>query len=260
MHEAAYRALGIDATYERILVQSTELEGFVAKLATEGFRGVNVTLPHKERVLTLVDEVTPTARAVGAVNTVTVEESGRLEGHNTDAPGLVRSLAEVGVGARGRRVLILGAGGAARAAAVGLGEAGAVRIAVAARRLEAAEALSRDLSPHLSAPLSALRIGDGLDAAFDETDLLVQATSATLGDTDEAYAFADALPFDALPANAVVTDLVYAPRITSVLARAEARGLATVDGLGLLIHQGALSFERWLGRPAPVDAMRRALE
>ncbi len=258
MHQAAFRALGVDATYERIRVEPDALAGFVARLAEDGYRGINVTLPHKAKVMALVDRSTPTARAIGAVNTVTVERSG-LEGENTDAPGLVRALQAGGFDAPGQRIVVLGAGGAARAAVVGLAEAGASRIRIAARRPDAARALVDDLASHLPAALDALGLDDELEGAFAETDLLVQATSATLGETDEAKRFADALPMSALPRGAFVTDLVYAPRRTAVLRAAEAAGHATIDGLGMLVHQGALALERWLGQPAPVDAMRHVL-
>jgi shikimate dehydrogenase len=259
MHEAAYRALGIDATYERVHVEPEDLERFLDE-RSRSFRGFNATLPHKEHLLSLVDVVTERATVVGAINSVTVEADGRLEGDNTDAPGLVGALAEAEVVVKGARVVVLGAGGAARASVVGLGEAGAARITVVARRPEAASSLCDSLAPYLSTDLDAVPLAGPLDGLFGETDLLVQATSATLGDTDVARAFASSLPLAALPDHAVVTDLVYAPLRTTVLAAAESRGLRTADGLGLLIHQGALSFERWLGRPAPIDAMRRVLE
>ncbi len=260
MHQAAYRALGIDATYERILVAPEALEGFVAALPTSGLGGVNVTLPHKERIASLVDVSTKVATSVGAVNCVTVLDDGRLEGDNTDAPGSIRALAEAGCEVCGRRCVVLGAGGAARAAVVGLVEAGAEEVVIAARRPDAAEALVAGLTRHLGAPpLRASGLGEELEGVFAAAGLLVQATSATLKDTETARTFAASLPLAALPATAVVTDLVYAPLCTTVLAAAEARGLTTVDGLGLLIHQGALSFERWLGRTAPIDVMRRAV-
>jgi len=259
MHEAAYRALGIDATYERVHVAPDELAGFIGRLAAEGFRGINVTLPHKQAVGAHLDEISKRARIIGAVNSITVEDDGRLVGDNTDAPGLVRSLVEAGFAPRGARVVILGAGGAARAAVVGLAEAGASAITIAARREEAAEALIEDLDAATVPTLARSGMGESLRAVFEDASLLVQATSATLASSPDPTGFAAALPLDALPRDATVVDLVYSPRETTVLAAAASHGLRTVDGLGMLVCQGALSLERWLGQPAPIAAMRDAL-
>jgi len=259
MHEAAYRALGIDATYERVHVTPDELADFIGRLAAEGFRGVNVTLPHKEVVGALLDTISDRARVIGAVNSITIEKDGPLVGDNTDAPGLVRSLEEAGFAPEGARVVVLGAGGAARAAVVGLAEAGASTITIAARREVAAEALIADLDSVTAPTLARSAMGESLRTVFQDTDLLVQATSATLASSPDAEAFAAALPMDALPSSATVVDLVYVPQQTTVLVAAAARELRVVDGLGMLVCQGALSFERWLGQPAPLSAMRHAL-
>jgi shikimate dehydrogenase len=259
MHNAAFAHLGIDAVYVPFPVAPQGLASAVAGLRALGVRGVNVTVPHKEAILPLLDDVDADARALGAVNTV-VRDGARLVGTNTDGPGLVRSLEEAGVDVKGRRVTVLGAGGAARAAVVGLARAGASRIVVAARRPDQADALRRAVQPTVcDTPIDACAMDGDLAAGFAATDLLVQATSATLGDTPTAQSFTSALPLDALPAKAAVVDLVYKPLETTLLHAARARGLQGVDGLGMLLHQGALGFERWTGHPAPVDVMRRAL-
>jgi shikimate dehydrogenase len=258
MHEAAYRALGIDARYERIHVEPDALPAFVAGLDAEGFRGVNVTLPHKGAVIPLLDEVSDAARTIGAVNTITVED-GRLHGDNTDAQGLELALRERGVALFGAEAVVLGAGGAARAATYGLCRAGTIPT-VAARRPDAARELADAIGLAFSIHLSSIGFDDAaLAHAFARAHLVVQCTSATLGDDAGAQAFADILPWHALRDSAVVTDLVYEPKKTTVLRAAEGRGLRTVDGLGMLVHQGALSFERWLGRRAPIGAMRAAV-
>jgi shikimate dehydrogenase len=254
MHEAAYRVLGIDARYESILVEPGGLSAFVEALGAEGFRGVNVTLPHKGAVIPLLDEVSDAALAIGAVNVITVD-GARRRGDNMDAEGLTSALEEAGVRVRDARVVVLGAGGAARAAVYGLGSAGAASITIATRRAAGGDDLVSTIGERLRTPLAATDLGDGLRKAFADADLVVQCTSATLGQGDDARAFASLLPFVALSSGAVVADIVYEPRKTTVLAAAEARGLRTVDGLGMLVHQGALSFERWLGRPAPISAM-----
>lgn len=260
MHEAAFRALGLDAVYLRFEVEPSRLEDALRGVVALGLGGVNVTLPHKARALALVDEASDAARAIGAVNTI-VRRGDRLVGDNTDADGLVRSLVEAGFDATGAHVVVLGAGGAARAAVVGLGHAGAAQITVAARRLDQAEALARELAGHAgSAALHAIAIETGpLREAFAETTLLVQATSATLHDGPHGAALVAALPLDALGRDAVVTDLVYTPRDTALLRAARELSLHTVDGLGMLVHQGALAFRAFTGRDAPLDAMRAAL-
>jgi len=255
IHTAALEASGIDAVYLPLPVPPESLASAIDGLRALGAFGANVTLPHKERVMEHLDAVEPSARAIGAVNTI-VRDGDRLVGANTDGAGLARSLSEAGVVVRGARVLVVGAGGAARASVAGLLEEGAAEVAVAARRADRAA----DIASSIEGAVSALDLSDpgAMRAAAAQTDLLVQATSATLGDRDPT--FAASLPLAELPASAAVVDLVYSPRETSVLRAAAARGLRTVDGLGMLVWQAALAFERWHGVTAPVEVMRRAAE
>ena len=258
MHEAAAKAVGLQLSYELFGVPPERLAEAVAEQHQAGIDGYNLTVPHKQAIMAEIDEVTPSARTIGAVNTV-VRTEGRYVGHNTDAPGLVRSLEEAGVQLRGANVLILGAGGASRAAAVGLAEAEASKVVVLARRLEQAEALASSLRAHLPCAIEAGPM-KGAEPYFAEASVLVQATSATLASNPGAGAFAAALPMDSLDEAAAVVDMVYDPLETSVLARAKAHGAKTVDGLGMLLHQGAIAFEMWTGAQAPVEVMRKALE
>jgi len=259
MHNAAFATFGLDALYVPLAVPPERLPAALAALRALGIAGANATLPHKAALLGLLDDVEPAARAIGAVNTI-VRDGARLLGVNTDADGLARSLQHAGVALFGARAIVLGTGGAARAALVGLATAGAERIWIAGRRPEQAAQLAAELRAHCApctlepCDLSALP-----PAALAACDLMVQATSATLGDDANAHAFAASIPLEALRADAVVCDLVYKPLHTALMQRASARGLRTVDGLGMLLHQGALAFERWTGRPAPLDSMRRAL-
>ena len=149
MHESAARALGLQLRYERFEVPPEGLAEAIAAKHAAGIDGYNLTVPHKEAILSLIDEIAPAARAIGAVNTV-VRTGGRYIGHNTDAPGFVRSLEEAGVSVRGARVVVLGAGGASRAAVVGLANAGAAEITVLSRRPEQSEALLRSLGEELA--------------------------------------------------------------------------------------------------------------
>jgi shikimate dehydrogenase len=261
LHSAAFRARGLEAQYVCFPVHPDDVADAVRGLKALGVRGANVTVPHKEAVIPWLDSVTPEARAIGAVNTI-VREVDRLVGHNTDAPGLARSLDDAGVELSGARVLVLGAGGAARASVVGLAQRGASRIVIAARRSEQAEILVRDLAVTCGdTVLAATDLGrESLTRELRETTLLVQSTSATLASSPDAAGFAASLAIELLPEQATVIDLVYRPRVTTVLARAKERGLRAVDGLGMLLHQGALAFELWTHMPAPLEVMRATLE
>ncbi len=260
MHNRAFAALGLAAVYVPFAVAPEKLSAAISGIRALGMRGANVTLPHKSAVMALLDHVEPDALAIGAVNTL-YRDGERLCGTNTDAEGLARALREASVQLAGARVTLLGAGGAARASLVGLARAGAARITVVARRLAEAQGIVAELASAVQpCELCALGLADvSLPQIFAATDLLVQATSATLNGGPAAEAFIAGLPVAALPASAVVTDLVYRPLETALLRAASQRGLRTVDGLGMLLHQGALAFERWTGRAAPLSVMRAAL-
>ncbi|MEZ4288719.1 MAG: shikimate dehydrogenase [Polyangiales bacterium] len=253
IHRAAANALDLELEYYLYPIEPTKFEDGISAIREQHLNGFNVTVPHKVRILDELDVIDPSALAIGAVNTVVVKND-RWHGYNTDAPGLVRSLEAEGVQLNNANVIVLGAGGAARAAIVGLLNAGARSVGVCARKIASAEELCSlgDNVHSLSWPLT--------PDAVTETGLLVQATSATLGDRDADRSFANALPLHHLPKHATVVDLVYKPLQTSVLSAAEDLGLQTVDGLGMLLHQGALAFELWTGREAPVETMRQALD
>lgn len=259
MHAAAAKALGLDIRYETHAVKPEALQAWVDAARRGPLRGFNVTVPHKERILPLLDEVNALARSIGAVNTV-LHQEGRLLGYNTDAPGFVHSVMDAEVRLRGACVTILGAGGAARATAVGVLDAGATEVHVAARRIEQAQSLCEALAAHgtPAAEITAVRFHD-LHRVLAHTDLLVQATSATLEGNPAAQTFARELPLSQLPAQSTVIDLVYHPRDTALLQEADALNLQTIDGLGMLVHQGALAFQIWMGVNAPTDVMRAAL-
>lgn len=253
MHTAALEELGEDARYVALDVLPEALAESVRELRAQDALGFNVTLPHKETIASWLDALDEDARAIGAVNTV-YRDGDRWVGTNTDARGLTRSLEEEGVPLVGARVVIVGAGGAARAAAFAMSRAGAAEITIAARRAVQAEGIASELREGSSAAisLSSLR-------SLEACDLLIQASSATL-DAARGRELARSLPIASLPRDAHVIDLVYRPRRTAVLDAAEARGLHTIEGVGMLVHQGALALERWLGRPAPIAVMRDAVE
>ncbi len=240
---------GIAGSYERIDVAPADFPAFLRGLRESGFRGGNVTIPHKEAAFALADTLTPRAEKIGAVNTLIVEEDGRVHGDNTDAPGFCAHL-DHSLGAewpeRGEAV-ILGAGGAARAIVVGLAERGVARIRVANRTPERAAAVAA-LAPGVAEPLA----WDDLSPALERAGLLVNTSS--LGMKGQPPLALDLAP---LPAGAAVADIVYAPLETDLLAAARRRGLAAVDGLGMLLHQAVPGFAAWFGvRPEVTAALR----
>lgn len=240
IHNAAFSVAAVDAVYLAFDVAPADLAAAVSGLRAVGFLGANVTVPHKEAVLDLADERTEEATLVGAANTL-CWDGGRLVADNTDASALGLVL-ERDVGLRpGDEVVVFGAGGAARAAAVALGRAGA-RVQVSARRAEAAEAVSA----------VAARAG-AQTGPVEQPRVVVNATP--LGLRGEALPE----PYMGLGHGQVALDLVYGPRETPFLAAARANGAAAIDGVGMLVAQAAGSFERWTARPAPWDAMDAAV-
>lgn len=253
MINRAFRACGLPFVYLAFDVPPSELGTAVSGMRALGFRGWNVTIPHKVAVLEYLDEVEETAREIGAVNTV-VSRDGRLIGYNTDSEGYLRSLVdETGLELAGQKVLILGAGGAARAVAHALAVAGVESITIANRTREKAERLAESLSRKVDARAVSL---SELERVVGETTLLLQTTSVGM------YPETEAIPIDPslLHDRMTVSDLIYRPRKTLLLREAEARGARIHGGLGMLLHQAALAFEKWMGKPAPVDVMREALE
>lgn len=242
MMRAALEQLGIEGDY---LLLPTPAESLSERLeeVRAGFAGVNVTVPHKRRILGLLDEIDPVAAAIGAANTI-VNREGRLFGYNTDAEGFYWALEQQGL--LPGEALVLGAGGAARAVVYALVQRGWL-VGVYNRSLERAQHLVEDLGGWLVLPQK-------LERAVRLTPLLVNATSVGLDDPD-----ASPLPPGVLPERGAVVDLVYRPLKTRLLREARAAGLATQDGLGMLLGQGVRSFELWTSQPAPVAVMRRAL-
>lgn len=262
MHNAAFRAAGLDYVYVPFPVKPADLGRAVEAVRALGLAGVNVTIPHKEAVLPLLDELSNEAGLIGAVNTI-VNRGGRLLGDNTDGRGFLRSLREsAGCDPAGRTALVLGAGGAARAVAVQLALAGAARLLLANRsRARSAElALFIKEKTGTEAEIIGWPAGEGETLPgeiLQSADLVVQATSLGMS---PAIATAPPLPFGQFRPGQFACDLVYNPAETRFLREAARAGAAVVDGLGMLLYQGALAFELWTGAAAPVEVMRKALE
>ncbi len=246
MQNAALVDLGLAAEweYEAIDVEPDRFDGFVRGMGVDGFTGCNVTVPHKEAALAVADEATAAARAIGAANTLTFE-AGRIVADNTDAPGLIDSLPESPAGAK---ALLLGAGGAARAVLWALRGAGA-EVSVWNRTRSRAVDLVADLGGVVLPEPSG-------DAVGPEFDLIVNSSAAGLGDTDGL----GELPLgpDSFHAGQVVVDMVYGRTEGTLLRAARAAGADTVDGLEILVRQGARSLAAWTGREPSLEVMRTA--
>ncbi|MHA1108013.1 MAG: shikimate dehydrogenase [Alphaproteobacteria bacterium] len=241
---------GIDGAYVPLAVTPENLSAALGALPALKFAGVNVTVPHKEAALALVDAVDDNARRIGAVNTIVVDEAGRLIGSNTDGFGFMENL-RAGApqwSAAGGPAVVLGAGGAARSVAAALHDAGVPEIRIVNRTAERAERLVADLG----AGLNAVPWRDR-EAALDGAALLINTTILGMEGGPPLE-----LALDALPGHAVVSDIVYTPLQTDLLQSAQARGLTAVDGIGMLLHQARPGFAAWFGRDPEVDDALRA--
>ena len=250
IHNAAFEALGLPWRYALIPTAPDRLEQELANLRSGGFRGANVTVPHKQSVIPYLDEISEAARAIGAVNTI-VAEDGRLKGYNTDADGFWRALREVGYEPAGKSALVLGAGGAARAVVYALARGGC-RVAIWNRRAERASSLALDMR-RANVTLSVVARLSDLELAA--VDLLVNTTPVGMWPHADASPWPEALP---MPEHWLVFDLVYNPVETRLLAQAKAAGARAIGGLAMLVHQGALAFELWTGQSPPTDVMLAA--
>ncbi|MBI5788097.1 MAG: shikimate dehydrogenase [Candidatus Schekmanbacteria bacterium] len=253
MHNAAFAALGLDYVYLPFEVPPDNLGQALRALPALQIAGVNLTIPHKERALEYLDEISPQAQLIGAVNTVKVE-GHKLIGYNTDGEGFLQSLnQDGGIDPKGRRVCLLGAGGAARAVAMALVEAKIRELAILNRTVERAQLLAEQISgyyPEVSV------CTDSLDnqEIIARSDIIINTTLVGMKPDDE-------LPIDpkVISPLGFVCDVIYHPAKTKLLAAAEKRGAKTMNGLGMLLYQGTLAFEIWTGRKAPVEVMKKAL-
>ena len=257
MHNAAFRALGLNWVYVAFAVQPDNVGAAVTGMRALGIRGLNVTIPHKAAVVSHLDEISPTSRQLGVVNTI-VNAEGHLRGDSTDGTGFIRALAEAGEGVTDNRIVLIGAGGSARA------------VALAAAQEQPEELVIVNRTPQRAVELVELvRAGGGLEAvraiALDSPEVARVVSSAHViidATPIGMYPHAEVAPVlspEWLRPSQLVCDLTYNPRDTVLLQAAREAGARILDGTGMLVHQGAIAFEQWTGQEAPVEVMRLAL-
>ena len=253
MHNAAFEVLGLDYAYLPFRVRREELPEAIAGIRALNLVGLNVTLPHKVSVIPLLDKLDPLAERMGAVNTI-VNESGGLAGYNTDAPGFLQALLSKGIEPEGRKIVILGAGGAAKGISFILAEAGA-NLVILNRTLSRAEELASQIAQYYHKKLEAMALSEeNLSKALNGADVLVNTTSmGMVPGVDQTP-----VPAKLLKSDMTVFDIVYNPLETRLLREAKAVGARTIDGLDMLVWQGVLAFEKFTGQKAPFEIMKGA--
>jgi shikimate dehydrogenase len=258
IHGAVFEFLGISSPYDAVRVKRDELAGFAESARNSGLGGFNVTIPHKHDIIPFLDEVEEEARLCGAINTVLVSD-GRLSGFNTDMEGLCSALGESGSGYRGRDVLILGTGGAARGVAFKASLEGAASVAILGRRPKGAAEIAENIAGLSRCRVHAGEMSDeAMSEAAREADILINATPLGMSGVESDFGSLEFLT--ALPRGAFVCDLVYNPSETALLRRAAALGHTTLNGLGMLIYQALLADELFLKRRLDKPALFKIIE
>lgn len=257
MHNAAFEVLGLNWVYVPFAVAPDQVAATVQAVRALDLVGLNVTIPHKLAVLPLLDEVSAEAHALGAVNTI-INDQGTLRGRNTDGEGFLRSLREIGGDVTDRSVALIGAGGSARAVALAAAKANVGQLTIINRTVEKAELVAemvRAAQPGVAVKVVGLDTGEA-EQAVREAQVLIDSTAVGMYPHHET---APVIPAEWLQMEQTVCDLTYNPRETVLLRAAKAVGAHTLDGTGMLVHQGALALEYWTGEIAPVEVMREAL-
>ncbi len=253
MHNAAFKSLGIEYVYLPFKVKEEDLKKAIEGMRALSIRGLNITIPHKVAALALLDELDPMAEKIGAVNTI-VNSDGILKGYNTDAGGFLKVLLDRGVEPRGKKIVMLGAGGASRAISFILAEKGA-SLVILNRGLGRAQELVGNIREIFGSKALALGLtGENLTEALVRADILVN--TASVGMTP--HADETLVPAELFKSGLLVYDIVYSPIKTRLLKDAEAAGAEIIPGLEMLVWQGASAFKLWTGQEAPVEVMRQA--
>ncbi len=253
MQTEAFKEAGIDAVYVPFEVEPENLEEAVKGLRALSVKGFNVTVPHKEKVTEYLDFLSQEAELLGAVNTVK-NEDGELTGYNTDAEGFLRSLLEEGVELEDKKAVMFGAGGAARAVGYALLKGGVKFLNIVNRSFPKAKAVAELLGRLGNVLVYPLKEGT-VETLLKDADIIVNTTSLGMKESDPPL-----FDYSKIPEGITVVDIIYNPPETPLLKAAKEKGCKTINGLGMLIHQGAVAFEIWTGEKAPVETMRRILE
>jgi len=258
MHNAAFSNLNIDCVYVAFDIQPDGLGSATTAIRTLGIKGINVTIPHKERIISFLDGTSPEATLTGAVNTI-ANDNGKLSGYNTDVGGFLRAIKDdLEINPKGLRVFVLGAGGAARAVVTALCMNEASKIYIVNRTLEKAKSLASEFETHFkNISISGFSLDDlqAVENSLKSADLLVNATSSGM----EGIYSID-LNLKILPNKSKIYDLVYKPRETILIKKSKQLGLRAAGGISMLLYQGVKSFEIWTGEKAPVEVMRKSIE
>ncbi len=256
MHNAAFKHLRMNWSYDAYEVKPSDLADELDQLKAKGLVGFNVTIPHKEAIISLIDDVTKLPKMIGAVNTVRNDE-GMLIGFNTDGPGFIGSLREdAGLDPKGKSVVLIGAGGAAKAVAVVLAEAGASRLTITDIDAAKGEQLAEYVGSLFGSEAAFAKPSSGaLEDAMADADLIVNATPVGMHPRENESPIEEGMR---MKRGAVLFDLVYNPPRTRLMITAEQNGLRTFNGLGMLVRQGALAFTIWTEKEAPIDIMLKA--
>ena len=253
MQTAAFRFYGIDAVYVPFPVKPENLEDAVKGIRALSIKGVNVTVPHKERIVKFLDFLDEDAEFLEAVNTVK-NENGTLTGYNTDAEGFIDSLKEAGIEVSGKKVTMIGAGGAAKAVGYALLKEKVSFLNIINRNFKKAKELGEKLGRLGKVLIFPLK-GTTVEVLLSDTDVLINTTSVGLK-SDDPHLF----DYSKIPEGITVVDIIYNPPETPLLKAAKEKGCKTLNGLGMLVHQGARAFKIWTGRNPPIEEMRKALK
>ncbi|RLE61055.1 MAG: shikimate dehydrogenase [Thermoprotei archaeon] len=255
MHNAAFEYLGLEFIYVAFRVKADMLKKAVDGMRAFNIKGMNVTIPHKVRVMEYLDVIDEVAREIGAVNTI-VNDDGVLKGFNTDGEGALKALKEGGGDPKEKKIVILGAGGAARAVSYFIAREGPSDMVIINRTVEKAVRLARCISEKIGLEVRAKRLTvQNLKDELEDAEILINCTSVGMTpNINETL-----VPKGLLRGDMIVMDIVYNPVETRLLREAKERGCLTIDGVGMLVYQGAIAFEMWTGVRAPVDVMREVI-
>ena len=256
MHNAAFVARQMNWRYLAFAVSPDRVPEAVAALPALGLRGVNVTVPHKQAVMPHLQHWTPAAEAIGAVNTIVVEPDGQLTGDNTDGAGFIADLQAHNVAPAGKNTLVIGAGGSSRAVVYGLAEAGVNSVKILNRTVEKAVDLAAAMQSYFpECSIDSAAFPDDVTGSAKDADLIVNCTSLGMEPRIEGLPWEENVEFRE---DQIVYDLVYNPAMTRLLQLASTDGATAIGGLGMLVYQGAIAWEKWTGETAPVEAMQQA--